>query len=701
MSKTMEQLLQDSNAHKQRIGVCETVEATTELLAKAKNMSGFQIPGLGFAKPNETLPPLAPDVLAAAASFEGIDNGNGAPDQKKEPTQEGNEDTTMGENTTETLPASVATGAQPAAAAPEQAKSNEPEAMNVDEATEQPSLTDALEAMINGLDPAPPVQVSASAVHDAPAPQPAEVTNAAATAAVAAVAEHAAVAEQADVAEQAAVEQPPTAEGEHPEWEIDSSPYESSSESSSDDSSDEESEAGDYQLLGVEETARMLMEMEGGSDDEGGNEGGKAGTSGHLRTKNEMAVETIPKPDVSLAADDKIEALGLVDQIVDNIMVIKAFTPGEYQVLDTGSVLCTEDRKVFGVVWETIGKVLQPMYTVMLSTADEIREAGLAVGAKVYYPPAHAKFVFTQPLKNLKGSDASNIHDEEVAEDEMEFSDDEKEAEHKKQIKQKRKEARFGKGGAEGRGRGGREPHPLRNEVSAPPVEGGLNYDDEDDGPYKPLARPPGFGQVPPTQQTFTTEPEPGKFGGRRGGRGDFRGRGDRGRGGRGRGRGGHGGRGGGDHRDGYSAPPQQRHHSSQQDSGGRQQPQGQWGSNGGYQSPAPLPPPPAVPQQTVPAPAAPAFNFPFPGLPGQQGFPAVPPPPPPGWPVQGGQTAQNPQGAYINPAFFAALLGQMQQNQGQQGGQQQQQQQQQQGQQPPQQPPQPPQQWGAQPPPR
>ncbi|KAK1972469.1 hypothetical protein LY78DRAFT_551374, partial [Colletotrichum sublineola] len=348
-------------------------------------MSGFQIPGLGFAKPNETLPPLAPDVLAAAASFGGIDTANGALDQTQEQRQEQNDDTTMGENATETQPAAAVTEAQPAAA-PEPTQSNEPEAMNVDEATEQPSLTDALEAMINGLDPAPPAQAPAAA-QEAPvaaaqatsAPQPAEGTNATATTAVAAV------------AEQPAVEQTAADEGEHPEWEIDSSPYESSSESSSDDSSsDEESEAGGYQLLGVEETARMLMEMEGGSDDEGGNEGGKAGTSGHLRTKNEMVVETVPKPDVVLTADDKIEELGLVDQIVDNIMVIKAFTPGEYQVLDTGSVLCTEDRKVFGVVWETIGKVLQPMYTVMLSTADEIREAGLSVGAKVYYPPAHA-----------------------------------------------------------------------------------------------------------------------------------------------------------------------------------------------------------------------------------------------------------------------------------------------------------------------
>ncbi|WYZ46024.1 hypothetical protein EsH8_IX_000249 [Colletotrichum jinshuiense] len=640
-------------------------------------MSGFQIPGLGFAKPNETLPPLPADVLAAAASFEGVDTSNSAAEQKQEQKQDQSQDVQMGENAAPEAQPAPAPEAQ-SGAAPEQAQSHEPEPMNVDDATEHPSLTDALEAMISGLDHTPPAQPAAPA-QEAPAAQEASAPQPA----------------------QDAPTEEANGEGEHPEWEVDSSPYESSSESSSDDSSsDEESEAGGYQLLGVEETARMLMEMEGGSDDENDN-AGKSGGSGQLRTKNEVAVENIPKPDVTLTADDKIEELGLIDQIVENIMVVKAFTPGEYQVLDSGSVLCTADRKVFGVVWETIGKVLQPMYTVMLSTAEEIKEAGLEVGTKVYYPAAHATFVFTQPLKSLKGSDASNIHDEEVAEDEMEFSDDEKEAEHKRQNKQKKKEARFGKAGGEGRARGGREPHPLRNEVSAaapPSADGGLNYDDDDDGPYKPLARPPGFGQVPPTQQSFTTEPEPGRFGGRRGGRGDFRGRGDRGRGGRGRGRGGFGQR--GDHRDGHSMPQQgHRHHSSQQEAG-HQAPQGQWGGNG-FQAPQQNYNPQQ--QQSAPAPTAPTFNFPFPGMPaqaGQQGFPAVPPPPP-GWPAPNGQAGQNPQGAYINPAFFAALLGQMQQSQAQ-GGQQQPQQQQQQQQQPQQQPPQqPPHQWGAQPPPR
>ncbi|OLN95772.1 H/ACA ribonucleoprotein complex non-core subunit NAF1 [Colletotrichum chlorophyti] len=667
-------------------------------------MSGFQIPGLGFAKPNETLPPLPPDVLAAAASFEGVstDTTEQKEDTKMEeagtietkplgtatvseagPSVGASNDTKTTEQkpdismeefaSTETKPAvTTETDANDSAAAGQAAPAGL-DAMNIDDDTEHPSLTDALEAMISGLDPTPPVQ---------PVQQPQPT---------------AAPEQEPPTAPQAASTDQPPAEGEHPEWEIDSSPYESSSESSS-DSSDSDSEAGDYQLLGVEETARMLMEMEAASDDEndpnGSKAGGGAGGGGHLRTKNEVAAEVIPKPDVTLIPEDKIEELGVVEQIVDNIMVVRAFTPGEYQVLDSGSVLCTEDRKVFGVVWETIGKVLQPMYTVLFTTADEVVEAGLKVGTRVFYPAAHATFVFTQPLKSLKGSDASNIHDEEVGEDEIEFSDDEKEAEYKRSIKQKKKDAKFKNGG--GPAKGVREPHPLRNEMSTgPSADGGLNYDDEDDGPYKPLARPPGFGQTQATQQSCGQEPEPGRFGSRRGGRGDFKSRGDRGRG-RGRGRGGYGQR--GDSRDGYSMPPGQRYQSVQQDPI-HQPSQGQWGNNG-YQ----------VPQnynnnnnnnqqqqQSAPAPAAPTFNFPFPPPPGQQGFPAVPPPPP-GWPAQNGQSGQNPQGAYINPALFAALLSQMQQSQAQNGQQQVPQSQQQQL---PQQPPQPPHQWGAQPPPQ
>ena len=40
-------------------------------------------------------------------------------------------------------------------------------------------------------------------------------------------------------------------------------------------------------------------------------------------------------------------------------------------------------------------------------------------------------------LRQFKGSDASNVHDEEPGEDEIEFSDDEQEAAHKRALAQR------------------------------------------------------------------------------------------------------------------------------------------------------------------------------------------------------------------------------------------------------------------------
>ncbi|KAK7427467.1 hypothetical protein QQZ08_006073 [Neonectria magnoliae] len=564
-------------------------------------MSGFQIPGLGQAKPNETLPPLPADILIAAASVEGtemIDAPANAPVESLEMTDAPTNTTVESTEITD-APASV-TSEQTHNNALQQPKPTDtqpitadPESMAVDQPESPPSLTGALEAALGGLEAPVAGQPEAN-------PAPADLQN---------------------------------DEAENPQWEVDSSPYESSSESSSSDSSsDEDSDNEGYELLGVEETARLLMQAEGGSDDED-NKGGKGSSSAQVRTKNEIVDETVTKPDVTITPEMKVEELGAIEHIVENIMLVKAITPGEYQVLDTGSVLCTAERVVIGAVAETIGKVLQPLYTVRFSSEEEIKELGLEVGTKVFYPVECASFVFTEPLKNLKGSDASNLHDEEVGDDEMEFSDDEKEAEYKRAIKQKKKDKWKN-------GKGGKEPHPLRQEVRP---DGALNYDDDEDGPYKPLARPPGYGSGPVSNETY--EPPAGRSFQRGGRRGDSRGRGGRGRGGRG----GRGDRGGfGQPRDGYSLPPQ----------GNPQQhtpaPQTQWGGN-------------PVPAQGA-APAMPNFGFQLPGWPQppvpSAGGPAAAPPPPPGWPTQGQQAA--PGGAFVNPAFFAALMSQMQAQNGQ-----------------------------------
>lgn len=455
-------------------------------------------------------------------------------------------------------------------------------------------------------------------------------------------------------------------ENDEPEAEEDSDPYQSSSSDSSDDSSSEEDSDDDdaYQLLDPAEQARILMEEGGGSDDEGG----KKGSGGQLRTKNEVPEEVIPKPDVTITPEMKIEHLGDVQAIVENMVLIEAKTSGEYQVLESNSVLCLEDRSVIGVVAETLGRVEQPLYVVRFTNNEEIQKAGLSKGTKVFYSEKHSTYVFTQALKAYKGSDASNLHDEEVGDEEIEFSDDEAEMEHKRKIKQKKLERRGIKPG-EGRGRGGRSDHPLRQEMQYNPAQG-ISYDDEEDGPYKPLARPSGYastvGKTEAPEEaaggystrrpshSASERPQSGSSRGRGGAEGRGRGRGGFERGG-GRGRGSDRGRGG--DRGGRGGVQQQRYPPAPADA--PQDPR----KAPGYVAP-PSAAYPAYPNPYgVPNPQA-AFQMP-------QGYAAPPymgmpfPPPPQGWaaPAAGQpQAGAPPAGSHINPAFFAQQMAAMQQ---------------------------------------
>jgi H/ACA ribonucleoprotein complex non-core subunit NAF1 len=453
----------------------------------------------------------------------------------------------------------------------------------------------------------------------------------------------------------------PTAD-EPREWETDSSPIESSSDdSSSDDSSDEESEDGDntFKLLTPQEQAKILMEGDGGSDDEGGNKG--KGTGGQLRTKNEIPEVVIPKPDVTITEAMPIEELGNVEAIVENIVLVKGKTTGEYRVLESGSVLCLADRSVIGVVSEPLGRVQQPLYSVLFTNATEIAEAKLEVGTTVFYSEQHSTYVFTQALKAYKGSDASNLHDEEVGDDEMEFSDDEAEAEHKRRVKQ----AKRGRGGKPqqngGSGRGG---HPLQQQHTPYDASKGLSYDDaDDDGPYKPLTRPAGFADSvgrsePPEEGAYqggangnNHNQSRDNFRGR--GRGDRgRGRGDRGRGERGRGRGGFQDRRGGGS-SGYSLPPQSQPSFSPPQANGQSYPPPFQQPGGGFSQP-----PQAGFNNTQYSPQQPQLPAwpPFPTQPPfQQSFPGMPNIPPAMQNMWQNMYNQAPQqgGAFINPAFF------------------------------------------------
>jgi H/ACA ribonucleoprotein complex non-core subunit NAF1 len=585
-------------------------------------MSGqpFQIPGLGQAKPNETLPSesFAPDLLAAAASLVGVDGlglhgaANGA--------QVGTGDKT---NEQQIAPVESAEAAQAKDTVVEPAKATT-DVMELDKsepsANHQPSLdgpsADAQSAS-NDQDKAVEEQHKAEdtkMTDEGAAPPSPHVAHALEAAldgllqTAGATSEAAAPADGMD-----------GVEGGAPEWEADSSPYESSSESDSSDSSsdDDSDEEGGYQLLGIEETARLLMAEMGDGDGDGGAKGGKGVGGGQVRTKNEVPEEPLPKPEVTISEDMRIEPLGLVQFVVERTIVVQSQTPGEVQALDTGTVLCRADRTVIGVLADTIGNVRSPMYTVGFASEEEIKDLELQVGTEIFYSIDHAKYVFTEELKQVKGTDASNLHDEELPPDEMEFSDDEKEMEYKRQLKAKKRGNKPGRGGRDQ----SRDGHPHGNQPGSAPLASsgsGLNYDEDEDGPYKPLSRPANFGQgLPPSLPQLPPKPEMG-FGpprggqGYRGGRGDFRGdhRGGRGRGGGGRGRG------GGDRRHdrgGYGGPPQRSYGAS---------------SSPPHSYPNPRP---AQQQQQPPQPAQPPQNPHLPPPPfGASQHPIHPPPPPP-----------------------------------------------------------------------
>ncbi len=66
-------------------------------------------------------------------------------------------------------------------------------------------------------------------------------------------------------------------------------------------------------------------------------------------------------------------------------------------------------------MFETFGSIHSPMYSIRFASAAAIDRDVVEKGKDVFYLPAQSTYVLTQLLRSMKGSDASNIWDEEVA----------------------------------------------------------------------------------------------------------------------------------------------------------------------------------------------------------------------------------------------------------------------------------------------
>ncbi|KAJ1944671.1 hypothetical protein EC988_005928 [Linderina pennispora] len=198
--------------------------------------------------------------------------------------------------------------------------------------------------------------------------------------------------------------------------------YESSDLSSSSDSdSDSDSEAESKNILD------MIAEADDDIED--------SSYSAAITSRNEILRPEIPAVAIAiLPATQETRPLGTVYSIVNDTVIIESAQSGVHSVLDVDAIVAFSDRSVLGQIFEVFGPVARPMYSVRFNDPADIDREKCVKGALVIYAVGMANVVATDRLRT-KGYDASNEYDEEVNENEMEFSDDEKELEHRRQLR--------------------------------------------------------------------------------------------------------------------------------------------------------------------------------------------------------------------------------------------------------------------------
>ncbi|KAK9073077.1 hypothetical protein SSX86_007399 [Deinandra increscens subsp. villosa] len=123
-------------------------------------------------------------------------------------------------------------------------------------------------------------------------------------------------------------------------------------------------------------------------------------------------------------------------QIMGSQVVVEGVQ--DHKPLSEGSILwITESRTPLGAVDEIFGPVKNPYYVVWYNSETEI-PCGIEQGSFISFVPEFAEYVLNNNNLYKKGYDASGENDEECTE-ELEFSDDEKEAEYKRMLKMSKK----------------------------------------------------------------------------------------------------------------------------------------------------------------------------------------------------------------------------------------------------------------------
>ncbi|CAI8615995.1 unnamed protein product [Vicia faba] len=191
--------------------------------------------------------------------------------------------------------------------------------------------------------------------------------------------------------------------------------------------SDEENEDGEIRDSDEEKMVSWSA-ADGDFDDE------EEVVVGPIRSMNEIQnLPPVPTVDVTLEPHHKMQPVGVVMSTLGAKVVVEGVD--KHEPLNEGSILwLTESRKPLGLVDEIFGPVKNPYYVVRYNSENDI-PAGIQGGTTlVSCVPEFADHVLNNTDLYRKGYDASGPNDEELS-DEIEFSDDEKEAEYRKMQK--------------------------------------------------------------------------------------------------------------------------------------------------------------------------------------------------------------------------------------------------------------------------
>lgn len=119
-------------------------------------------------------------------------------------------------------------------------------------------------------------------------------------------------------------------------------------------------------------------------------------------------------------------------QVLGNRVIVEGSV--NHNPLNEGSILwITETRIPLGIVDEIFGPVKNPYYVVRYNSEKDV-PVGISEGTAVSFVMEFAAYVLDKDISK-RGYDASGENDEEVF-NEMEFSDDEKETEYKRSLRQ-------------------------------------------------------------------------------------------------------------------------------------------------------------------------------------------------------------------------------------------------------------------------